>query len=290
MSSETSRFDVIGHEIPIDNKGVRIVPVGDIHANAPMFAGDVFDAWCQSEKKISKEIPTYYIGVGDYLETMSGTERKALVAMHESTQEWLDEQVVADVDKLAKRLEWTKGRWLGMLAGNHTYTTQDGYTLTDLLADRLDARALGICAGIRLYMLHGNSALIYDVWAYHGRGGGQLAGATINAIERWASGLDADLVIMGHDHKRGAIPTTRLSIFGKRNERLDVRQKEVWLVRTGSFLKGYEPGKVSYIASRALKPASLGTTAIKLSVSRGRVCPVGDGDHRDTKIITQVTI
>lgn len=285
MSSETSRFDVVGIDIPLDERGLRLVPIGDIHANAPMFASDAFFDWCKKERIISKKIPTYYIGVGDYLETLSYSERKAITqGLHESTAEWLDVQVIKDVDKLANRLKWTKGKWLGMLCGNHTYITQDGETLTQLLANRLDARALGICAAIRLHICIGTTQLNYDIWAYHGKSSGITAGATLNALERWASGIDADLILMGHDHRRAAAPLSVLSVFGG-SKALGIREHEKWLVRTGSFLKGYEPGKVSYVAGKALKPISLGTATIMLSKSQKR-----HGKIRDIQIKTEVKI
>jgi hypothetical protein len=158
-----------------------------------------------------------------------------------------------------------------MLAGNHTYEAcdEDGTkkTVTQLLAERLDAPVLGICAAIRLGLQWGarTGRHNYDIWAYHGKGGGTLAGSTFNAIERWANGLEADLVIMGHDHKKGAVPKERLRIAG-RQDTLRVTDRTLWIGRTGSFLKGYEPGKASYVAGAAMNPVTLGTIDFELSL------------------------
>ena len=171
MATENSRFDCIDRHIEVPKTGITIVPIGDIHFNAPMFAKDVFADWCRKYKSM-KDV--YFLGVGDYLETLSASERRGIsVALHDSSREWMDEQVTQDLEKLAKALEFTRGKWLGMLTGNHSYITGDGETLTQMLARRLDAKPLGVCAAIRLNLFrHGSGTQTnYDIWAHHGRGG-----------------------------------------------------------------------------------------------------------------------
>jgi hypothetical protein len=265
--------------VPVD--GITIVPIGDIHFNAPMFAADVFDAWCAKWKKKQN---VYYVGVGDYLETLSTSERKALAQIHSSSREWMDSRIMEDVDKLAAKLEFTKGRWLGMLCGNHNHISADGMTITQLLAKRLDAPALGVCAAIRLILNRTNSSahLVYDIWAHHGTGGGVLAGSTINALERWSNGLDADMALMGHDHKKVGIQIERLGLTGNRDT-LRPKTKTITLIRTGGFMKAYEKGKVSYLVERAARPLTLGTASAHIRLWRNK-------DEGDVMIpITEVT-
>jgi len=169
MPRENSRYDVAYHDILMTDRELKIVPIGDIHFNAPMFAKDVFNEWCQ---KYKREKNCWFIGLGDYLETFSGSERKATAQLHASCKGWQDEKVTDDVNALAKRLEFTKGRWLGMLSGNHNHITDDGYTVTQMLAQRLNAQALGVCASIRLYLMRNTKSkavIAYDIWAHHGR-------------------------------------------------------------------------------------------------------------------------
>jgi hypothetical protein len=45
--------------------------------------------------------------------------------------------------------------------------------------------------------------------------------------------------------------------------------RKVLLARTGSFLKGYVPGKVSYVTDRLLNPTNLGVIKIEVTPKRG---------------------
>jgi hypothetical protein len=291
MPTENSRFDRVGMDIHI-KKRLTIVPIGDIHFNAPMFSESVFRDWCKKYRaRVAAGEDIYFLGLGDYLETMSGSERKnSLSGLHESTREWLDEKINENIRSLAERLDFTKGRWLGMLAGNHNYIDGDGNTTTHMLAKLLDAKPLGVVAAIRLgIILPGKKAMCYDIWAHHGRGGGRLAGSTLNSIEAWANGLDGDLILMGHDHKKAAASTIRLSMSGRGADDMDVVQRETWLCRTGSFLKGYEKGKPSYIAERALRPVSLGTIEVNIRRTKTRHETLDDDKIYD-RLITEVTL
>lgn len=288
MPSENSRFDCIEKRMLVPKTGIKIIPLGDVHYNAPMFAKDIFRQWCDTYRN---QPDCYFIGLGDYLETMSGSERKALVALHDSSHEWLDEKITADVDALAEKLAFTKGKWLGMLSGNHNHITGDGETVTQMLARRLDAPALGVCAAIRLlFMRHPKCATTtcYDIWAHHGRGGGQLAGSTLNALERWANGLDCDLVLMGHDHKCAPVQIERLGLCG-RGDNLRPSTKTITLCRTGGFMKAYEKGKVSYLVERAARPVRLGTAEINITLQR-ETKRTKLASHDNCKPITRVTI
>jgi len=271
-------------------KRLTIVPLGDVHFRAPMHADSHFKDWCRKYRaRVNAGEDIWFIGLGDYLETLSGSERKkCLPGMHESTREWLDEKIMNDIDALCERLDFTRGRWLGMLSGNHNYINGDGATITQMVAQRLDAKALGICAAIRIgVVLPGKKPRNYDIWAHHGRGGGRLAGSTLNSLEAWANGLLADLVLMGHDHKRAATAITRLEITGVSHNNASVTDRETWLCRTGSFLKGYEDGKVSYAVGAAMRPITIGS--IEINVRRCNTVNKFDHEKYD-RLVTEVTL
>ncbi len=293
MSSSESRCDVVGCAVPFTRQ-FYVVPVGDIHYNAPMFARDAWGHWLRRwRERIKDGANVWFLGMGDYLETLSGSERKAMAAAHESTQEWLDEKVTSDVSALARDLEFTKGRWLGWITGNHEYTTGDGYTTTELLARDLGGSALGVEGWIRLFLKHENGMTwrgTFDIYAHHGVGGGVLAGSTLNAIERAAQWANVDLVCMGHHHALATSIIERVSIAGSA-EALRLKARPVRLVRTGSFLKSHEPGKNSYATRRALRPATLGTPEVSVSLHVSYM-PSGEDQKRrcDYHIQTEVTM
>jgi len=89
---------------------------------------------------------------------------------------------------------------------------------------------------------------------------------------------------MGHDHKRASTSIDRLVLCGARDN-LRPKQKTITLVRTGGFLKAYEPGKVSYLTEMAAVPVSLGTSKVTLEWKRK------DRDSvQDEYIKTEVTL
>jgi len=106
-----------------------------------------------------------------------------------------------------------------------------------------------------------------DLFLSHGKGGGKLLGSTLNNIEKAANIFhDADIYLMGHDHKRGAMPKTVLSI----NNKMEVREKLQWFGRTGSFLRGFVEDTPSYVVGAMYPPTSLGTISFEIEHNRQR--------------------
>jgi len=77
---------------------------------------------------------------------------------------------------------------------------------------------------------------------------------------------EADAYAMGHDHKRSAIPANpKLHLMGHGKDGLRVKEKQQWLLRTGSFLKAYENGHSSYNVDAARGPCSLGHVELEFT-------------------------
>lgn len=65
----------------------------------------------------------------------------------------------------------------------------------------------------------------------------------------------------GHNHQSGAVPAAALFAHrfpGTAKPGLDLRERKQLLVRTGSFLKGYEQDTPSYVVQALYKPNALG--------------------------------
>ena len=78
---------------------------------------------------------------------------------------------------------------------------------------------------------------------------------------------DADIYMMGHDHKKGIIPVDVIG-FRRTKSGLEMYNKQKLIVRTGSFLKGYVEDEESYVMRSLLRPASLGIVKIEIDVRR----------------------
>lgn len=292
MSNAESRCDIVW-TLPVEfRKTLSIVPLGDVHYNAPMFASSEFRHWCDTYKrKIDNGETVLFVGMGDYLETFSHSERKALQGVHESSQEWIDDRITEDINAMAKQLAFTEGKWIGWITGNHEHILGDGQTITSMLASRLGGVVCGVEAWIRLALTNKGGMTwrgVYDIYAHHGVGGGMLAGSTLNAIERVASWANVDLVMMGHHHALATSQIERVGICGSQDApRLKARP--IRIVRTGSFLKSHEPGRNSYATRKAMRPATLGTPEISVTILANRVGHKKD-NKRNYTLSTKVTM
>lgn len=246
------------------NEPLYIVPFGDIHRESENFAHEEWSRFLEREKKrIESGANVLYLGMGDYADGCSTSERRTLLGeLHETTRISLKNMYKGVIASLANELDFMRGRIIGMLGGNHYYELENGENTDHLLASLLGARYLGCTALVRL-----NVQLItkegkkqerstnIDIFANHGKGGGKSVGSTFNSIEDMQKIADADLYLMGHDHKKGGIPSfPRMRLVTSPTGGVSIRARTPYLGRTGSFLKNYENGKRSYGVD-ALYPA-----------------------------------
>jgi len=183
------------------------------------------------------------------------TNPEALVKVHEGTTATLKDVYKGTVQTLASELGSARGKTIGIIGGNHFFATENGETTDHMLASLLRTKFLGVASLIRVNVncgRYGNTH--FDIFAHHGAGGGSTPGATFNTIEKMAAAADADFYFMGHDHKKGCIPSSPRMKLVQTAKGVAMRARTPWLGRTGSFLKCYEPGMVSYNVD-AMRPA-----------------------------------
>lgn len=100
--------------------------------------------------------------------------------------------------------------------------------------------------------------------AHHGFGGANTAGGKINKLKQLVDAVDADLVIMGHVHEAFTKAFVRLHP----GERCDGIHNRITMgMISGSYLRTYASGFVSYGEQRGYFPTTLGA-------SRARYCPM----------------
>lgn len=260
-------FTIVNHSIKVKmNEPFYIVPIGDIHYGAPNHASYEFDKfleWGRANKN-----RCWFLGMGDYVDLMAMKERMSLRSgkFHESTMEWLEDGARAITNELADKLSFMKGRTIGLLEGNHRFDFGDGTTSTMRLCQKLDTKYLGGIAIVRLAMSDQTSRLSLDLCCHHGKGAARLIGGSVNRVQQMAEGIEADIYLMGHDHKRQAAPDVRLKL----DQHSSLKERKIYYVRTGGFLKGYVPGKASYVAREAKKPVDLGYIRIEVVPRRDR--------------------
>jgi len=270
------------HEVFIDyiwGEEIYFIPFGDTHRDTPSCDTDRWRWFLDGCKKYPQD-RTWYLGMGDFNDFASSKEQKIIhnSALHEQTKDKFDDIVIRDNRRIANEMSFMRGRFLGMLDGNHNWVFKNGKTATEDLAERLQAPYLGwlthITVNIRIHnttgkRLKGNYSTgdirMYIV-ACHGKAGGKLAGATINQVDDLKRVFPvADIYAMGHDHQRAAHPT---SVLVPSNRGSELKQKRQFLVRSGSFKKGYVDGVSGYEVGRLLRPSDLGAVVLPISIHR----------------------
>lgn len=257
------------------NRPFKLIPFGDIHRDSDMHADSHWKDFLSYSRRQKNAV---FLGMGDYTDGVSTSERIVLDSpgLHDTTKRTMDGVYKGVAATLYNELEFMKGRLIGMLGGNHYFDFGDGNTTDHVLAASLGAKFLGVCSFIRLSLRikeRPSHKASLDIFAHHGKGGGSLPGSTFNTIEKMLTTADADFYLMGHDHKKGCVPSSpRLKLVSSSIEsELRVRERTPWLGRTGSFLKAYEPGRVSYNVDAGRSACALGWIEFQITPKRCRV-------------------
>ena len=256
---------------------IKLIPFGDVHRDSDMHA---HTHWQEFLKYAKAQKNALFLGMGDYTDGVSTSERIVLgnAGLHDTTKTTLKDVYKGVSKTLVNELSFMRGRCIGMLGGNHYFDFGDGDTTDHILAAALGTKFLGVCSFIRLsfdFEGLGSRTMSLDIFAHHGKGGGTLPGSTFNTLEKMATTAVADFYLMGHDHKKGCIPSTprlMLNCSGPKRE-LNVREKVPWLGRTGSFLKAYENGRVSYNVDAGRSPSTLGWIEFEITPRRRIIRP-----------------
>ena len=251
------------------NKPIHIYPFGDIHWNSESCDKKKFLAWCA----VVKQDPlAFFVGMGDYLDSLSFNERKCFIAsaLHDSSFERIEKAFREDTEDFIKQIKFMRGKCIGIIGGNHYYKFASGITTDEMVCQALNCKFLGVNAIVVLRLWHDiHHTHQIKIVLHHGRGGGRTCGSSINKLQEMLSSYDGvDIVLQGHDHNRNVDYVNRLGITEARNGKPKLYEKKILLARTGSFLRGYEPGKTSYVVGKALPPADLGGIKIELTPRR----------------------
>jgi hypothetical protein len=261
---------------------LTLVPFGDIHHDSPGFSEEAWVKFLKRGKSLAAKGDVLFLGMGDYLDGYSTSERMVIYSggMHESSLAREEEAARKRVARLAKDLEFMRGRLIGLMGGNHFPVFKGGITGDQHLAELLGADYLGACCAVRLsFQRQGTtSRTSIDIFAHHGKGGGTTAGGRLNAVEKLQQVCDADIFLMGDNHARGCIPTGERLRLVDTNGTLLVKTKATWIGRTGSFLRAYVENQPSYVCDAALPPANLGHIEFTLTPTR-EVGAEGDKMH-----------
>lgn len=230
------------------------------------------EKWIEFCKWAKNKPRCYFLGMGDYDDLASTSERGILgdSKLHDSTRITLEQMYEKHTDRLAKEMDFMKGRLIGLIEGNHYSLFSDGCTTTQRLCYKLGGvKYLGVTCFIVLILrydrTHAHRAVI---WAHHGLGAGRLVGGSINKVEQMEKNAEADIYLMGHDHKKSAALLNKLCIRDAPLDYMEPSMKKILLARTGTFLRGYSDKYPSYVADAGMSPTDIGVVKIELTPKR----------------------
>lgn len=267
------------------NHTFRIYPLGDQHCASKNHDEERYK---ETLSELRKDPDGYFVMLGDEHDLASFGERKAIRAanLHESTLHDLDQRALQKCRDFVEMHKWMGDRLLFMIQGNHYWTfssssksdgIEPGMSSTQWIANQLGTRWAGWLTYHRISVRrpgwkNAGKQMTVDIVASHGKAGGKLVGTAYNQVSELRGIFPgADIYLMGHDHKRGAVPDSTLHVpHSGHGCGLIVKQRRQWMVRTGSFLKGYVPNEAGYIVGRLLRPAELGNVKLDVKVARVR--------------------
>ena len=263
-------------KLPKSTDEFYIVPFGDIHFLAK---GHCSSAWQKFEKWMKKTPNAFALGMGDYSDFSSATDRAIITkTTRDSTREIIDEMCRESTAQIAQSLSWLQepteyapnGRLIGLLGGNHNMLLMDGIDTDMLLAQMLHTEYLGVMVLIRVSIeASGGHCCSFDMLAHHGQGAARLVGGSLNRVQQMAESWDADIYLMGHDHKMPTGHTNRLScVHNSKTCALELKERRVDFVRTGGFQRAFVDGASNHIVDKAGGALVLGTPKIRFVAGR----------------------
>ncbi len=245
-------------------------PFSDIHRDNPGLAKDKWNEFLDDSAKLKNAL---FLGVGDYFDSFSTSERIILSnsSIHESTKKNMENEAESKVLALAKELKFMDGKLIGLLGGNHFIQFPDGTTSDMRLANKLNTDYLGSCSAIRITFVPNakrSCKVSVDIFAHHGKGAGQTTVGRMMSVEKMTQICEADIFLAGHNHARGILPLGDKLRIDNNGAGLFIRSRHCWIGRTGGFLRGYVDGEASYIVDALMPPTSLGWIDFTLTPKR----------------------
>ncbi len=250
-------------KLEVDAPEVHIVPIGDAQYGVP-----AFDQGALEEFLAGRPAGSLLLGMGDYVDGVSPSNRRKLRAMRASGELYdvvwsmLDDKAEEHMRGFLELVKHTRGKWMGMLEGHHywvfgkgaTGDIEPGETTDEWLSRRLATQFLG--HSVIIEVTYGDG-ITRRIRAIHGETSASTEAGAINAMkkEAWTG---ADVVFMGHTHRKLAVPTTPTVGSIDPESEAGWRQRDQWLINTGSFLRGYLRGHETYVERKNLPPTHLG--------------------------------
>jgi predicted phosphodiesterase len=258
-----------------EGESITLIPVSCIHY--PVGEKRLLEALV---KRVDSLDNARIILMGDMLDqdrTTRRKHRKSYVADSNSVESHDDRHNRRDVEDLAAILEPIKTKVYGVLQGNHYYEYATGVTSDQYLCELLGIPYCGPVGVFRVTLSRAGSSRNLTIWSHHsgGTSGGRTLGGSVNALLRQENSWDADIYLMGHDHRRIVWRESTMSLT-QSGEPIVVEHPKIF-ARVGAMLKTYDhencisttkPHFPSYGEHAAYRPSDLGWVEIEVTLKK----------------------
>jgi predicted MPP superfamily phosphohydrolase len=241
---------------------IVIVPIADVHL------GDAHANWKKLRElvdAINAGYETFTILNGDLIDNAIKASVGDIYSAKLSPMEQMEE-IIKILQPLAD-----SGKILAITTGNHEARTykHTGIDVSRHIAHRLGLEDRYAPENYVLFVSFGepfatrpNRRFTYTIHGTHGSGGGgRLVGGKMNAVERMAGNVDADIYLHSHTH----LPATFKQDYIRTDSRTKtIRQVTKLFVNTNAFLN-----YGGYGETFGFKPATISPVQIKLRPRAG---------------------
>ena len=161
------------------------------------------------------------------------------------------------------------------MAGNHEESVRKYYSFDvhTFICGHLDIYNMGYVAFSRLRLLDpaGKCFRVITCFTEHGSGGGTTIGGKWTRIDKRRLSIWANILAMGHVHKRGADETIALSLSNNNNGLSHLIENPTVMLLTGTYLRTFAPPTfTSYSEKMAWSAVPLGCKGVKIQQIRER--------------------
>src|SRR3990172_3416226 len=234
-----------------------IAPIGDLQLMGSNDKQVALNRFKRHLEIVENEFPNvYYLGMGDYIDFMSPSNRESLKQAkgYDASREYIERAAYTLADEFLALVEKTKDRWLGLLSGHHFYESPDGTNTDQYIARKLEAPYLEKCGYISLTLARpdGKTRGTINIWCHHGVGSSKYPVSKLvnQVVPFWP---EADLYFMGHMHACDHYRINRMVVRGQ-----EVVEQNSLAVVTGGWLKSHTENQTSYIEEKMLSPRAVG--------------------------------
>jgi len=256
-----------------EDRVYTIYPIGDTHIG---HIGCDEGLLKEVVEEVAGDPYSFALGMGDYIDAIAVKDRRRFSPKNLAS--WVETSMLVDlprfqVERFASLMEPLKGKWLGMLYGNHEwdldhYGERSCYTdIVRLCKDKPDRKlAMGDSGFIRMVFRQGTGkgrgGVTYVLFAHHGTGagGGYKLGGKALALDDIRGQFDADVYLLGDKHLAMTFPIGLRYYAG----RYGIVGKTVWGAWTGSYLQGWLEGVDTYVSHKRYPPRPIGGVRIRI--------------------------